>query len=411
MTSFWNWDGTTANNNGTADTTAGISIAENATPPSNVNNGMRGMMFRDKQVHDDDAGIIIGTGTANAHVVATKNVFAAPYLHGITFSYRPPATNTGAATINANTVGIKAIRKFNALGADVALTGGEMLGLKPYRVLYDTAANAAAGAFLLLNPEAIAGDQPYSPGTLYGLTLSNNTTDPTNDIDIAVGAARNSIDTANIDLLTALTKQLDVAWAVGTNAGMRATGVAIANGTYHIFLIKRPDTGVVDIAADTDVNGANIPANTNAAYTLRRRIGSIIRNAGVIYPFSQVGDEFLFTNGIVSDLATTTLGTTALLFAVSVPLGLKVTAIFSGTMANASENRQVLFTSPDELDQAPGNFGQAATRGTAGTGQLNTFGQIRLRTDTSRQLRVRSDQTATVVNVGTHGWVDTRGRT
>jgi len=126
-----------------------------------------------------------------------------------------------------------------------------------------------------------AGANPYPPGTLYGLTLSNNGSDATNDIDIAVGSARDSTDAANIDLLSALTKQLDVAWAVGTNAGMLATGAGVANTTYYIFVIKRPDTGVVDIAADTSSTGANIAANTNAAYTIKRQIGYVVRAGGV----------------------------------------------------------------------------------------------------------------------------------
>lgn len=113
---------------------------------------MRGMMWRLKQVHDDDAGIIVGTGTANAHVAVTKNVFAT-YASGITFSFRPVASNTAASTMNANSVGIKAIRKYSATGTDIALTGGEMLIGRPYLLLYDAAANSAAGAFLLLNPE------------------------------------------------------------------------------------------------------------------------------------------------------------------------------------------------------------------------------------------------------------------
>lgn len=122
---------------------------------------------------------------------------------------------------------------------------------------------------------------PYPTGHLWGLTLSNNGSDATNDIDIAVGSARSSDDSANIDLTSALTKQLDAAWAVGTNQGMLATGAAVTNTTYYLFLIKRPDTGVVDVAADTSSTGANIAANTNAAYTLKTLLGTVTRSGGV----------------------------------------------------------------------------------------------------------------------------------
>lgn len=83
---------------------------------------------------------------------------------------------------------------------------------------------------------------------LAGLGLANNASDATNDIDIAVGAARDSTNAEDIALASALTKQLDATWVVGTNQGMRDGGT-IANASYHLFLIKRSDTDVVDVLA------------------------------------------------------------------------------------------------------------------------------------------------------------------
>src|ERR1043166_4206610 len=162
-------------------------------------------------------------------------------------------------------------------------------------------------------------------GTLFGLTLSNNAGDATNDIDIAVGyCASNDALIANyalIGLTTALTKQLDATWVVGTNQGMRASGAAIANTTYHIFAILRPDTGVVDIAADTSVTGANVAANTNAAYTKIRRIGSILREAGAIVGFVQDGNWFMRKTAIL-DVNAVNPGTAAVTRTLTgVPLG------------------------------------------------------------------------------------------
>ena len=82
--------------------------------------------------------------------------------------------------------------------------------------------------------------------SLYGCTLSNNTTDATNDIDITAGSRRDTLDAENMVLATAITKQLDVAWDTGT--GGRDHG-SIANGTWHLHAIKRTDTGVVDVIA------------------------------------------------------------------------------------------------------------------------------------------------------------------
>lgn len=84
--------------------------------------------------------------------------------------------------------------------------------------------------------------------SLYGCRLSNNGTDATNDIDISAGKRRDSTDAEDMVLASELTKQLDASWAVGTNQGMLDTGT-VGNNTYHLFLIKRSDTGVVDVLA------------------------------------------------------------------------------------------------------------------------------------------------------------------
>ena len=85
----------------------------------------------------------------------------------------------------------------------------------------------------------------FARGNIFGLTLSNNASDATNDIDIATGQATSSAGTQVMTVATAFTKQLDAVWAVGTNAGGLDTGT-IANATYHVHAIRRSDTGVVD---------------------------------------------------------------------------------------------------------------------------------------------------------------------
>jgi hypothetical protein len=74
---------------------------------------------------------------------------------------------------------------------------------------------------------SLAEDFPGPPlirGYITGLTLSNNGTDATNDIDIAAGAAVDSTNVEWLDLTSALTKRLDAAWAVGSGNGGLDTG-------------------------------------------------------------------------------------------------------------------------------------------------------------------------------------------
>ena len=264
-----------------------------------------------------------------------------------------------------------------------------------------------------------AGANPYPPGTLYGLTLSNNGSDATNDIDIALGSARDSTDAANIDLAGALTKQLDAVWAVGTNAGMLATGVAIANTTYHIFLIKRPDTGVVDIAADSSASGANIAANTNAAYTLKRRIGSIVRASNAIKGFVQDGDDFMWKSPSADVGAgnATNPGTSAVTRTLIVPNGIRVKIkVFVGFSASAQTDMPggVYLTDLSQTDDGANVIQYATIAGFDGTTKVANIGSTaEIWSNTSGQIRSRLQisSTNTILYISTLGWKDTRGRT
>src|SRR5690606_22429348 len=79
-----------------------------------------------------------------------------------------------------------------------------------------------------LNAEAVqvngvaVGGMPRS--YLAGLGLANNATDPSNDIDIADGAARADDDAADLVLASPLTKRLDAGWTAGSGQGGLDTG-------------------------------------------------------------------------------------------------------------------------------------------------------------------------------------------
>ena len=119
------------------------------------------------------------------------------------------------------------------------------------------AENAArASALLAVTPKY----NPLHPGFLFGCTLSNAATDLVNDITIAAGKARDATDAVNLILAIGLTKRLDANWAVGDAQGGLDTG-SIANTTYHVWLIKRSDTGVVDALFSASATTPTMPAN------------------------------------------------------------------------------------------------------------------------------------------------------
>src|SRR6185312_14564198 len=105
-------------------------------------------------------------------------------------------------------------------------------------------------------------------GHLYGLTLSTGGGSAT--FGIAAGEAADSTAVDLLSLGSAYTKTT-AAWSLGSGGGALDTGSIAANNFYHVFLIKRPDTGVVDVLVSLSATAPTLPAN----YTLFRRIGAM----------------------------------------------------------------------------------------------------------------------------------------
>lgn len=144
--SIYTWS-TTAGSNAGID--SGVSCAEGQSAGS-VNNGMRGMMGRNAEFVKDLGGSLTAGGTADALTVTANSAFSA-YLDGMILSFRAASDNTTACTLNVNSIGAKALRKMDSTG-DVALTAGEIQATGIYLVQYQSALNAAAGAWLVMNP-------------------------------------------------------------------------------------------------------------------------------------------------------------------------------------------------------------------------------------------------------------------
>jgi hypothetical protein len=272
---------------------------------------------------------------------------------------------------------------------------------------------STAGTIPIATSTGVLGMVTALNNTGFGLTLSNGT-DAINDTNIAAGGAMDNTGTYWMTLATAMGKQLDVAWAVGgttgTPAGGRMSAAAIANTTYHMYLIARPDTGVVDSGFDVSPTAPTLPTN----YTKAVRIGSIIRESASTVAFSQFGDEFLRSAGVL-DVSANNPGTNAVTRTLSVPTGIVVKAIVNWESLNAAAgvNFSGYISSLSQSDQVPslsaaplvnlGGYVLAAT-----TPEWSA--EIRTRTNTSAAVRSRmyqSDASCTLYG-STVGWIDTR---
>jgi hypothetical protein len=273
-------------------------------------------------------------------------------------------------------------------------------------VLFNSSGGASAINFSAAPQVAVvllAEDVSPIDGYIYGLTLSNNGTDATNDIDIAAGAASDSTANAVMRLSAAITKRLDAAWAVGTNAGGLDTG-SIANASYHVWLIQRSDTGVVDALFSTSATAPTMPTN----YDRKRRIGSIIRASAAILAFTQKGDLFQ-RDDASGDRSSTTAHAKALL-AVGVPSGIRVQPLIQTyTAQNAAGSSSAAISD-----------GNSSTYPDIGMGEIHAASEASynylpggIYTNTSAQIYYTLTITSGSLSFGvvnTLGWIDTRGR-
>jgi hypothetical protein len=104
-----------------------------------------------------NAWFLNDTGTANAITGTTTTTYPGAYAKGQTVILIKAASNTGAVTININSLGNKAVTK----NGTNPLTGSEMMIGVPYMLIYDNTEFqivAAAGASIPVTSNLIGGD-------------------------------------------------------------------------------------------------------------------------------------------------------------------------------------------------------------------------------------------------------------
>jgi hypothetical protein len=140
---------TTAASN-TADFPEGMS-------PAAVNDEMREMQAEVAQLLVDQGGSLTTAGTSTAYTL-TPSTTPASLADGLALSFTADETcGAGPVTINVGGLGAKKVRKFLPTG-ESDLAAYDMVANGRYQIQYETTADSAAGAWILLNPTA-AGDR------------------------------------------------------------------------------------------------------------------------------------------------------------------------------------------------------------------------------------------------------------
>jgi hypothetical protein len=204
--------------------------------------------------------------TANAHAVTlTPNLDA--YAAGQKFHYIVPLTNTAqAVTLNVDSQGAKTLVYPDGTPPKI----GELPADSVLQVVYD------GTDFQIISRT----QNRYPAEYLGGFDVSVDSGDTDHDVGIAIGSARDEANRLNIDLDSAIVKQIDATWVAGTGAGGMATSdgsttLLAADTTYNIFAITEDD-GTCDVGFDTSSSASNLLTNDATTYTGYRKIGEVI---------------------------------------------------------------------------------------------------------------------------------------
>jgi len=230
--------------------------------------------------------------------------------------------------------------------------------------------------------------------------------DADTDHDVNFTGSWKAYDQSCDIVISDMTKQIDAVWAAGDDAGGRAAGVALANTTwYHGVAVAEADGSNPDIVFDTDITASNHRA-AHAEYTAYRYTGLSVLTDGSanITAFIQVQDTVLWS-AAAYDVNVSDLGTSAVLYTLSVPPGVKVKAKIIPVILKSAADAYAYLSAPDQTDEAASGTLQSLRSNNTGAQPM----PMDLWTNTSSQVRARGGQAATDFDVHTVGWALPQG--
>ncbi len=200
------------------------------------------------------------TGAADAYVLENRANQQGPggVFEGMRVTFTPDNTSTGAATADISSLLDQAP---GTTVVDIKLAGGSgdpaaaaLTAGAEATVVYRTAPSAH------LELQGVESGT-YPRGYIFQLSPFIVTgTDADHDVTTATGRCRDASDVINIDVNSAVVKQIDGVWVEGTNQPGRFPGVALtANTTYFFHVIVKDSDGTVDAGFDTSETAANRP--------------------------------------------------------------------------------------------------------------------------------------------------------
>ena len=266
------------------------------------------------------------------------------------------------------------------------------------------------GLLLGRSPDAVVSGNTFKDNVASGLTTyQNNGATPWSRISNPYPNGLQFPPGNTLGLLTSNGLQATLGYHYDSVQGERLdTGAKANSTTYHVYLIRRPDTGVVDVLFSTSASAPTMPTN----YSQKRRIGSIMTDgSGTIRPFVQYGDRFDWVTTVLDVNNALNPGTSAVTRGCTVPQGISVTADLIFQVDN-SGNAGVAFgwlSALDCADEAPASGAAMTTSAASATGRvINAVANAQTRTNTSGQVRTRLSYSdaSVAIYLRTRGWID-----
>lgn len=221
--------------------------APEAMAPSGVNDTIREIMARIKRWYNDVTGSNTSGGSAGAFTLAASQTISA-YAAGQMFIFEANHANTGAATLNVDSVGAKAIVK----SYDTALAANDIKAGQMVAVVYEATAD---------NFQIISG-------------LGNSTLV---SADIGVTVQGYDADTMVTDQAQTMTAQLTLDETAITEYSLTGTVIDPANGSVQYKTLASNTTFTESLA---DGQGVTLMIDDGTAYTITWPTITWVNNGG-----------------------------------------------------------------------------------------------------------------------------------
>lgn len=150
-------------------------------------------------------------------------------------------------------------------------------------------------------------------GYIYGLELVYATA---GTLTVKAGTAKDDSDTDTMKLSADITKNVLSSFVVGTTNGAQDSTMTTTSGDdCHVFLIKNPTSGVVDVLVSNSYSSPTLPSG----FTLKRWVGALIFTGTNTLPDFLYDDDWIWYDVEKVDINTSATSPTN--FTMSVPTG------------------------------------------------------------------------------------------